>query len=383
MKPVIRILISGLLLLSVTGSTIGQETTSKILEDIYRDSFDREVLKEIDAIRNKENNKDDKDFFVSDPELLSIIEREIRHRSKDPAETLHPNNLKIFRPIAEKVAPSVYAVFVDDQPKRKALATAVTKDGQLVTKASEIESAGKISVKSVSGQRFEAKVVRVHENHDLALLKIDSVSTPIRMEKKETSEGAFLVSVENSSRPISVGAYSVKPRSIIGKNRGFLGVEPAPHAQGVLINSVTRNSAANRAGIQPGDIVLSIGGKPTATVADLVREIGSRKKGQTIELKILRDEERINLSATLDGRRLNGMRAARFEAMRRLGTILSDRNDEFPLVFQHASPIFPSDCGGPVVDLDGNVIGINIARSNRSATYALPIEVVADFVREH
>ena len=34
------------------------------------------------------------------------------------------------------------------------------------------------------------------------------------------------------------------------------------------------------------------------------------------------------------------------------------------------------DCGGPLVDLSGKVIGINIARAGRTETYALPADVV-------
>ncbi len=39
-------------------------------------------------------------------------------------------------------------------------------------------------------------------------------------------------------------------------------------------------------------------------------------------------------------------------------------------------------CGGPVVDLSGNVVGINIARADRVATYAVPAEAVKAFVQK-
>jgi len=32
----------------------------------------------------------------------------------------------------------------------------------------------------------------------------------------------------------------------------------------------------------------------------------------------------------------------------------------------------PDQCGGPLIDLDGGVVGINIARAGRVATYAIP-----------
>jgi S1-C subfamily serine protease len=36
----------------------------------------------------------------------------------------------------------------------------------------------------------------------------------------------------------------------------------------------------------------------------------------------------------------------------------------------------PEDCGGPLVDLDGDVVGVNIARAGRTETRAIPSEVV-------
>jgi serine protease Do len=71
--------------------------------------------------------------------------------------------------------------------------------------------------------------------------------------------------------------------------------------------------------------------------------------------------------------------------MARLGAIPSRRADQFPVVFQHDSPLLPEQCGGPITDLEGNVIGINISRNNRSASYAIPsahIEKVLPRLRE-
>jgi serine protease Do len=42
------------------------------------------------------------------------------------------------------------------------------------------------------------------------------------------------------------------------------------------------------------------------------------------------------------------------------------------MAFQHDTVLRPADCGGPIVDLDGRVIGFNIARAGRTESYALP-----------
>jgi serine protease Do len=41
-----------------------------------------------------------------------------------------------------------------------------------------------------------------------------------------------------------------------------------------------------------------------------------------------------------------------------------------------------AQCGGPVVDLDGRAIGLNIARADRTASYAIPSATVRKLVAE-
>jgi serine protease Do len=56
------------------------------------------------------------------------------------------------------------------------------------------------------------------------------------------------------------------------------------------------------------------------------------------------------------------------------------RASDFPAVYQHDTVIQPVDCGGPLVDVDGHVIGLNIAREGRTATYALPADVIVPLI---
>jgi Do/DeqQ family serine protease len=62
------------------------------------------------------------------------------------------------------------------------------------------------------------------------------------------------------------------------------------HGQrGVLIAQVQPEAAAAKAGIQAGDIVISAGGRPVESAAELRNEIGSLRIGDTIKLTVLRD----------------------------------------------------------------------------------------------
>jgi len=66
--------------------------------------------------------------------------------------------------------------------------------------------------------------------------------------------------------------------------------------------------------------------------------------------------------------------------MNRMGTQLSKNRSGYDLALQHDCPLEPKDCGGPLVDLDGRVVGINVARAGRVKSYAIPSSVVRELL---
>ena len=71
-------------------------------------------------------------------------------------------------------------------------------------------------------------------------------------------------------------------------------------ATGALVASVEPDSAAATAGLQSGDVVLSVNDTVVDESADLPRLIGEQRPGTEIELEIWRDGERHHIEATLD-----------------------------------------------------------------------------------
>jgi serine protease Do len=61
---------------------------------------------------------------------------------------------------------------------------------------------------------------------------------------------------------------------------------------------------------------------------------------------------------------------------------MSLRRDSFPEVFSIDARIRPDQCGGPVIDLDGRVVGIMIARADATRTLVLPTRVVQQVVSD-
>jgi serine protease Do len=91
--------------------------------------------------------------------------------------------------------------------------------------------------------------------------------------------------------------------------RGYLGVEIGAISReyqealnldsrdGAFVNSVTPGGPADRAGLQAGDIVVSLNGQPVRDSSDLTRRIGSTSPGDALRLEILRDGRRQTVNA--------------------------------------------------------------------------------------
>jgi serine protease Do len=70
-------------------------------------------------------------------------------------------------------------------------------------------------------------------------------------------------------------------------------------ARGAVVGSVTPGSPAEKGGLQPEDVVLSVDGHAIQDNGDLSRYIASKTPGATVKLEILRGKERRTQSVTL------------------------------------------------------------------------------------
>jgi putative serine protease PepD len=103
--------------------------------------------------------------------------------------------------------------------------------------------------------------------------------------------------------PIDLAAESAKAL-VQGRpiETGFLGVRMAQatgNQNGVLVQEVTPGSPAEKAGLQPGDLVVAIDGKAVATTNELGARIRSHKPGDKISLQVVRNGDETTISATL------------------------------------------------------------------------------------
>lgn len=290
----------------------------------------------------------------------------------------------VFNQVVAK--PSASTVRIASDENDVALGTIVSADGHILSKASELR--GNLVCLLNDGRSLRAKLVGVEEEHDLALLKVEARGLkPIEWRDAKTAEvGNWLAAPGHEGKPVAIGVVSVASRAIRGykgelrtsprSNSGYLGVQIME--DGVngtpLIRLVTEDSPAAKAGLEAGDVVMAIAGQVARSREAMVTTIQKLRPGEVVSIKVKRDDEEMTLSARLAKYPQDLL--SRGERMNMMGSELSHRLAGFPVVLQHDLVIKPTDCGGPVVDLDGKAVGINIARAGRTESYALPADVV-------
>ena len=200
------------------------------------------------------------------------------------------------------------------------LGTIVSKDGLVVAKYSELKQPIVAKRAGGVGESIAGKLLAIDPSKDLALIKFEPAAglpfVPISMAGREQQDA-----VEQSNKM----APAVKKDAL------------------------------------SGTIVFSLLGRPEKR-----SEHKSTRLGTTIGVVMVEPQAFFGLDS--------------IEFDRWGGGPFSGRRFGFGRVIAHDSVIGPQDCGGPLVGVDGQVLGINISRAMRSTSYAIPIEDVKAFV---
>ncbi|MCS7168717.1 MAG: PDZ domain-containing protein [Gemmatales bacterium] len=284
-----------------------------------------------------------------------------------------------LRSVVRSAAESTVEVLVEG--RQVALGTVVGADGYILTKASEVK--GPARVRLADGRELEAQIVGKDEAYDLLLLRVNaSKLKPVRWGSgDDTPAGSFVLAPKPDGTLASLGVVSVPARDIPAKgpgsypnpNIGYLGISLQDSQDGPVITSVMEGSPAEKAGLQRGDVIYTFAGQRVRNTERFLEMLRDYAPGTTVSLVVLRDEEFVEKRILLGTRPRDFSRA---EFQNRLGGELSEKRSGFPRVLQHDATLLPRDCGGPLVNLDGEVIGINIARAGRTESYAIPSEAV-------
>lgn len=261
----------------------------------------------------------------------------------------------------------------------------ISQDGYVVTNNHVIEGASAITVQTIAGQNFEAKVIGADERTDLAVLKVESKQALPYAELGDSSEirvGDMALAIGNPLREelagtLTVGYISAINRSMVidGKQMTMLQTDAAinpgnsggallnmygqligintakstgydveglgfaipindakpiiesimEHGYvtgrpligiggisvteaiakannlpiGVYVKEISAFSAAERAGIKTGDVIVEFDGKEVSTIDDINEIKNAHKVGDTIKVKYVREGKKKETELTL------------------------------------------------------------------------------------
>ena len=89
-------------------------------------------------------------------------------------------------------------------------------------------------------------------------------------------------------------------------NQAFADSFKLPKPEGALVAQVTPGSAAAKAGLKPGDVILSANGQTIVDSGDLPASIALAKPGDKLQMNIWRDGRNDEITATLQGTKASG-----------------------------------------------------------------------------
>lgn len=144
---------------------------------------------------------------------------------------------------------------------------------------------------------------------------------------------------------------------------------------GVTVGAVLAGSPAELAGVVTNDVVLKINGSEVTFQKDIDKVVKASKIGESVTLTLLRDDKEVELEIELAEK--DAPPPAPNNGRPNVKGPINSRCTHFGRVIQHDAVVLPAQQGSPVVDLDGNVMGFNVARTDRTRTFALPASVVA------
>ena len=271
---------------------------------------------------------------------------------------------------------------------RLAYGTVVGDGSRVLTKWSEVaRSNGNIRVESSTGEAAPAKVVGVYEDDDIAVLETTGTPlVPVKWSPEGPKLGGFLAAPQPDGRPAAFGVVSVLERNLRETDKAYLGVEADPRFEGpgVRIAGISEDSGASAAGLKPGDIILKVGERPISGLLELKNSLVGISPGSTVKV-IARSGGKEKTFDVLLGNRPNLMTnfpGDRLRVMERMGGEISRVRDSFSRAIQTDMRPQPDQIGGPVVDLQGRVIGITIARADRTRSFVMPAAAVQELLKK-
>ena len=281
-------------------------------------------------------------------------------------------------------------VQIKDGPNSIAAGLIITADGLAITKASLVARRPEwpcrlfyVEDKAI----VKGRVVATSPEYDLALMKLDLRQWFVAPWSENRPAVGTIVASPLGVRPLQfsvVGAEESEEPAIVGVRPQIpLSVERTEQGPPVVrqFEWDTAEFDSYRELLQSGDVITSLNGTPTPTTEvfwltynRMYRAPGSFH-GDWIRVGLRRNAENFTVH-------IPKIHSANAGDLTWHSNPLSLRREAFPAVISHDGRIRPEQCGGPLVDLDGSVIGLNIARTDPTRTLAIPADVLQKIIAD-
>lgn len=293
------------------------------------------------------------------------------------------------RHLANKLGPELLAparqatvdVLVDGQVT--ILGTIVDPNGIVLTKRSEIMThrgspLGKLSCRLFDGEEVSSKVIANSYEDDVALLQLPKrglTSAPLSPHE-EPRRGVIVVVPVPGQDLSETGVLSVNHPLKIEPGLGHLTLAVEMKEAGLTITNAPGDPDFTKlmmGSIKEGDVITHVDGEVTLDLATYEKQTKNTFiAGEFVMLSVRRNGATSQVAMPVD----SGSIAAHSYAD------VSLRQTGFPAVLIHDTIVGGRQCGGPVVDLDGRVVGVNIARFHRCSTFAIPQQEIRRLVHK-
>lgn len=286
----------------------------------------------------------------------TLLEAEGRTNGKSTLEQVEKE-----RELLQKIS-----AVIQDGRDPVANGTVMTEDGLILTKGSILKTLKKPSVRVDRELYEEVEILGYDEQSDLALIKIKAsgLSTPVWGEAP--TPGTIVVTngaTTRTRRRAKMGIISAITRPIPEEKVPALLGASFLLGNGLLIDEVYPFFSADNAGIKAGDRLLSLGGSPVSTREEVLLIMEKHSVGESLAATVQRDgkKQKVTLRFVAPPTSRNDEMSGRFHT----------RRSNFPECIQHDIPLSIFNAGSPLLNLNGEVVGINIARANRAESFAL------------
>ena len=340
------------------------------LEKLLRESLrrgnldlDEEALRNLGGMAELERALREMADSIGPEALRDMLQMEIQSGPDD----FFASAMESLQPVTSKAARSVVSVEVEGKPA--ALGTVVSNEGHILTKNVETLE-GNVSRKGQNG-KISLKLIKRFPKRDLALYQgsPDGLEPVKWVGKKKSPVGTLLTAPDPDGAPLGIGLVSVLPRAL--GEIGFLGIQAGEGEDGVAIVRIVNGSPAEDAGLEADDIITHVDGLALKDPFAFGSKIRTYRAGDKVEFTYQRGGEVDKVKVKLASRPQE-QSSDRFRRMNEMSGPLSERLSGFPLALQHDMPISPAVCGGPLLDLQGRCLGVNVSRAGRVKTLAIP-----------